>query len=374
MFPTRLDVKDFLGNYWQKQPQFFAQAFEQLPQIDKKYLFALAREENVFSRIILTPNEENQWQSFFGPFTKSDWQEFSNRKWTLLINQIENYHFAYLQLIEHFRFIPNWRIDDVMLSYSCTGGSVGPHQDNYDVFLIQAEGNKTWQIELQPNSELIDDLDVKILKTFSPTLTWHAQPGDMIYLPPGVGHYGVAEGEGATISIGFRMPRISDIIANFFQHYAEQIEDQWISDADLKLQQHCGEISQESLQKIFKVIQSITPSEQDCKSWFGEYITDSSIETFTETNTYQQFLDRWKSDTLLHNEGCHFAFINSGEQIEFYAAGEKIETDPGLENIVIFICDNRTIEYKDRYSDEEIRFLHQLYEKSYLQFISQIFN
>lgn len=374
--PFDLEVEKFLQQYWQKQPLFLPDAFSNIPHTNSHELIDLACNEQVFSRVVLTPEDLRSWQMEYGPFHMESIELFQKKKWTLLINGINHFIPHYAKLLDYFRFIPNWRIDDVMLSYSNLGSGVGPHVDNYDVFLLQAHGEKTWHLDLNPKKDLLENLHVKILKHFSNDITWHASPGDLIYLPPGIGHHGIADSNDCvTISIGFRMPRIKDLIGHYYQYHAELIQEQFLDDKDLSLQAHCGEITPSSITKIFDAIKNISPSEEICKNWFGEFITDADTEWLAEELSLDQFTEKLNTDALIRNEDCRFAFRKLGNGIHLYINGETFTVRAPLDALAILLCDERELILDPNTLDKAAKeFVFDLYQRAYLIFESQLSN
>ncbi|WP_293674967.1 cupin domain-containing protein, partial [Thiolapillus sp.] len=176
--PSSISVQDFLDHYWQKQPLLMRNAIQNYDfYLTPEELAGLACEEEVESRMVLRHGEQD-WELRHGPFDEETFTRLPE----------------VAQLLQAFQFIPSWRFDDIMVSYAVTGGSVGPHTDTYDVFLIQASGKRRWQIGNRAGSDaLLPDLPVRILEKFAPEETWTLEPGDVLYLPLGVAHWGVAE-------------------------------------------------------------------------------------------------------------------------------------------------------------------------------------
>ena len=158
----------------------------------------------------------NNWSLRHGPFTEQDFLNLPEQDWTLLVQAVDLWVPQVQQLQDRFEFLPRWRMDDVMVSFACPGGSVGPHFDQYDVFLLQVEGTRRWQIggHCDGNTPLKADCPMRVLECFSSRQEWLLEPGDMLYLPPGIAHWGVAESECLTYSIGFRSPSIADLLGD----------------------------------------------------------------------------------------------------------------------------------------------------------------
>ena len=203
----------FMRRHWQKKPLLIRAALadsthalpttqDTAPVVTRAQVFALAANEMVESRLIV--HRAAGWTMRQGPFKRSALPPLKQPRWTLLVQGLDLHLSAARELIERFRFVPDARLDDVMVSFASDGGGVGPHVDSYDVFLLQLEGKRRWRIGRVIDPALVPNVPLKILANFVPEQEWLLEPGDMLYLPPGWGHDGVAEGECLTASIGFR--------------------------------------------------------------------------------------------------------------------------------------------------------------------------
>lgn len=200
----------FMRRYWQKKPLLVRQAIPGfVPPVARAELFALASQEGVESRLVQQVNDV--WKVQHGPMARRALPPLQRPDWTLLVQGVDLHHDATHALMQQFRFIPDARLDDLMISYASNGGGVGPHFDSYDVFLLQAQGRRRWRIGQQKDQSLRDDVPMKILSHFEPEEEYVLEPGDMLYLPPGWAHDGVAEGECMTYSVGFRVPERTDL-------------------------------------------------------------------------------------------------------------------------------------------------------------------
>ncbi|AOK29326.1 MULTISPECIES: cupin domain-containing protein [Burkholderia] len=216
-----LTAAQFMRRYWQKKPLLIRQAVPGIaPPVSRDALFELASDYDVESRLVT--HFRNSWQLKHGPFEQGDLPPVKRREWTLLVQGLNLHDDRARALLERFRFIPDARVDDLMISYATDGGGVGPHFDSYDVFLLQVHGKRRWRIGAQRDLSLQEGLPLKILEHFEPTDEWVLEPGDMLYLPPHIAHDGVAIGECMTCSIGFRAPCAGELRAQFLYHLAER--------------------------------------------------------------------------------------------------------------------------------------------------------
>ena len=253
-----LTVDQFLNEYWQKKPLLIRNAFPDFKSpLSADELAGLACENEVESRIILEKDGPAPWTIEHGPFIENRFTSLPKTHWTLLVQGVDTWVPEVAELIEPFRFIPDWRIDDIMISYAPKHGSVGPHLDQYDVFLIQAQGHRHWQINTQAYSkdDCIAGISLSILKSFEAELEWTLAPGDMLYLPPNIAHYGVAQDDCMTYSVGFRAPARSEILSAFIDDLLPELsEAQRYEDKQLQMQDNPGEISAQTLHKIHNII------------------------------------------------------------------------------------------------------------------------
>ena len=273
--PTR-----FLREYWHKRPLLVRNAvpgFSGLLSPDA--MQQLACRDDVESRLI--QGSGTHWQLDQGPFMKSDFKRLPKTEWTLLVQSLNHMLPEADALLTQFDFIPHARLDDLMVSYAVPGGSVGPHFDSYDVFLLQGQGHRRWQISTQTDLTLLDDAPLKILRHFKPEEAWTLGPGDMLYLPPHVAHYGVAEDACTTYSIGFRAPTAEEMAHGFLMHLQDTLTlDGRYADPDLRLQSHPGEISKAMLAKIEAMIARIKWNKRDIAEFTGRYLSDPKPNVF----------------------------------------------------------------------------------------------
>jgi 50S ribosomal protein L16 3-hydroxylase len=205
-----LSVEAFVARYWQKQPICLRQALPDFAApLTPERLFALARDADVESRLVSV--QRGRWQVRHGPISGAALPSRRRAAWTLLVQGVDLHEPAVAALAARFRFLPAARFDDVMISYASARGGVGPHVDQYDVFLLQAQGRRRWRIARRFDQRLVEEAPLRVLAEFRHEEEWVLGPGDMLYLPPGVAHEGVALDECVTISIGFRVPAVQDV-------------------------------------------------------------------------------------------------------------------------------------------------------------------
>jgi 50S ribosomal protein L16 3-hydroxylase len=219
-----ITAEQFLNEYWQKKPLLVRNAMpEIMGLLEPEDVKELALEEDVSARLIRQKNKNpNEWHVKSSPLTKGDFQKLPNL-WTILVQAVDHYSFDIAELWKKFPFIPQWRRDDIMVSYAPKGGSVGKHFDFYDVFLVQGHGHRRWQLGqmCDESTEFVADQPLKLLSQMSVNFDEVLAPGDLLYVPPGLAHYGVAEDDCLTFSFGFRMPNLAEMTDRLSEQFAK---------------------------------------------------------------------------------------------------------------------------------------------------------
>jgi 50S ribosomal protein L16 3-hydroxylase len=216
-----IGVERFMREYWQRRPLLIRTAFPGFqPPVGRAALFELAARDDVESRLVVRSGR--RWSLRRGPIPRRSLPPLARRQWTLLVQGLDLVDDGAHELLARFRFVPDARLDDLMASFATDGGGIPAHVDNYDVFLLQAAGRRRWRISRQRDQRLDPGQPMKVLADFRPAREWLLGPGDMLYLPPGVAHEGVAEGECVTYSIGFRAPAWQELLDPWLAGFAER--------------------------------------------------------------------------------------------------------------------------------------------------------
>ena len=278
-----MPVEDFLRDYWQKKPLLIRQAFPGFePPLAPEDLAGLACEEGVLARMISLDRASGAWDVRTGPFQEEDFPGLPDHDWTLLVQDVDKWDADVRELLAQFRFLPRWRVDDIMISFAATGGSVGAHVDHYDVFLLQAQGERRWMIDASvalgkpaPDLAFQEDVAIKLLQRFAPTHEWVLSPGDMLYLPPLVPHHGVAENPCLTFSVGMRAPSSAELIADYLDTLvADADEAVRYHDEDLTAPQDPYEIDARAMERVVEALNALRMNDPDrLGDWFGRFIT-----------------------------------------------------------------------------------------------------
>lgn len=347
-----LTADDFLAHYWQKRPLLVRGAYpEFVSPLSPDELAGLACEPEVESRLVMERGGPTPWAVEHGPFAEARFGELPESHWTLLVQECNKYVPELADMLDDFRFIPNWRIDDIMVSYAPPHGTVGPHIDQYDVFLIQGLGTRRWQISSEPvtSDNLIPGLDLRIMREFRATDEWVLAPGDMLYLPPGVPHYGVALEDCMTFSVGFRAPSHAEIVTGFLDEMAGRLDNLRYGDPDLTVQEHPGEISAAARQRVRDIIRAACSDDAAIDSWLGRFVTESKSgqaaeapDTAIDANTLRARLR--DEGYLVRSEYARFSFIATQNGATLFVDGHAHELSDKLAFAAPLLCDRRHYE------------------------------
>lgn len=278
-----MTAAEFRSQYWGKAPLLVRGAFgeEALARISADELAGLAVEPDIVSRIVFNdpPESPSDWRVEFGPFEVSEFAQLPESNWTLLVQEVDRHVPGVSDLMTPFRFLPNWRFDDVMVSFAVAGGGVGAHVDRYDVFLLQGAGRRVWEIgeSVIHEPDLAAHDELQLLQDFEPAFVWEVEPGDLIYLPPGFAHSGVAVTESLAYSIGFRMPSVRNILVEYAEDYAGAIDrERLMRVASREPTDDPGLIDADTRDAVRSIIRAIAYDEAAIDDWFGRYISAGS--------------------------------------------------------------------------------------------------
>jgi 50S ribosomal protein L16 3-hydroxylase len=333
--PLGMAPEVFLRDYWQKRPLLIRNAFSDfVSPITPEDLAGLACEEGALSRIVMHETGASgmldQWLLRHGPFPEELFPSLPQQDWTLLVQDVDKWDADVAALLPAFAFLPRWRIDDVMVSFAAPGGSVGAHVDQYDVFLLQGLGRRRWQVDASPAPVLAfrPDTELKLLSHFEPTHDWVLEPGDMLYLPPGVPHHGVAEDACLTFSIGMRAPASSELLGDFVDELIAQSDDaQRYADPDLLPAADPDEIDAASMQRVLAALNALRMNDPErVGDWFGRFITQyrTAGEAVPPAELPPRIQIEWTMEhggRLLRHPWTRMAWRRSGRGARLYVGG-----------------------------------------------------
>ncbi|WP_339904594.1 cupin domain-containing protein [Pseudomonas guineae] len=339
-----LTAREFMRDYWQKKPLLVRQAIPGFESpISPDELAGLALEEEIESRLVIE-HGERPWELRRGPFAEDAFAELPERDWTLLVQAVDQFVPEVAELLEEFRFLPKWRIDDVMVSFAAPGGGVGPHFDNYDVFLLQGFGTRRWQVGQVCNSDspMLQHADLKILAEFVKTEEWVLEPGDMLYLPPLLAHCGTAEDDCMTYSVGFRAPSAAEVLTHFTDFLGQFLPDEErYSDADAQPTSDPTQIQRDALDRLKALLTEHMSDERLLMTWFGQFMTEprypeliAGIEIDEEA-----FLASLEDGAvMIRNPSARMAWSEVGDDLVLFASGQSRLFSASLRDLLKLVC------------------------------------
>jgi 50S ribosomal protein L16 3-hydroxylase len=297
-------------------------------------------EDGIEARIV--EDLDGQWLVHHGPFERQDYER--ENPWTLLVQAVDHFIPEVAELRKLVDFLPQWRVDDVMVSYAPDGGSVGPHFDNYDVFLLQGAGRRRWKIGQFCDSDtpLLPHDELRLLREFELQQEVVLGTGDMLYLPPGVAHWGVAEGECTTFSIGFRAPRITDMVSRFVDQLLEQLEpDEFYHDAMQVPVTRAGELRPRDLERAAAQLQGAL-DQASGNQWFGELVTEPRYEAYPDDDDLAEarLLLRDGPEFVSLSPASKLAWQQEADGIRVFANGESRWFPDTVLSCLVDLCEH----------------------------------
>ncbi|WP_448651850.1 ribosomal protein uL16 3-hydroxylase [Pseudomonas fluorescens] len=339
-----ITAREFLRDYWQKKPLLIRQAIPDFESpIDADELAGLALEEEVESRLVIE-HGERPWELRRGPFAEDAFSTLPEREWTLLVQAVDQFVPEVAELLEHFRFLPSWRIDDVMISFAAPGGSVGPHFDNYDVFLLQAQGKRNWKIGQMCNTEspLLQHADLRILAEFEQSEEWVLEPGDMLYLPPRLAHFGIAEDDCMTYSVGFRAPSAAEVLTHFTDFLSQYLTDEErYTDADAQPVSDPHQIQGDALDRLKSLLAEHMSDERMLLTWFGQFMTEPRYPELVagEELGEEDFVSSLEGGAILvRNPSARMAWSEVDDDVLLFASGQSRYLPGKLRELLKLVC------------------------------------
>jgi 50S ribosomal protein L16 3-hydroxylase len=278
--PAGLDVARFMQRHWQREPLLVRGAFDAFRDpLSPREVLALASCDGAVSRLVRRRGAT--WSLEHGPFPAARIARLPRRDWTILVQDTNHFSARADRLLRRFDFIPHARIDDVMVSYAVPGGGVGPHVDSYDVFLLQGHGRRRWQVSRQRDHAFVPGLPLRILERFRPEQEWVLEAGDMLYLPPGVAHHGVAESECLTWSIGFRAPSDEELGKDFldFLHDSMRLPGHY-GDRGAEAARHPGEVPPAIIVHVERTLKRIRWNGARVREFAGRMLSEPKAHVF----------------------------------------------------------------------------------------------
>ena len=362
-----LTAKQFLSQFWQRKPLLVRNAIGGFRgPVQAPELFALAERSDVESRIVR--RDHRKWKVSEGPFSRSELGRMPRSGWTILVQGLNLEVPAADRLLRLFRFVPHARVDDVMASYAAPGGGVGPHFDSYDVFLLQGEGRRRWRIARRYDPALEPGIPIRILRRFRAEKEWVLGPGDMLYLPPGWAHEGVAVGPCVTYSIGFRAPSRAEIAREFLGFLQDRVDfDGLYADRGATPPRHAGEIPREMVAHAVAAVESIRWRKRDVTCLLGAYLSEPKPHVVfprpRKALAPARLASRLRARGLRLDARSRMLFRDA----DFFLNGERIEASAREHALLARLADERSLPRGVRVSPRLAQKLHAWYLAGWLR-------
>lgn len=362
-----MTAQQFVRDYWQKRPLLIRGAFPGFGDLlTPDELAGLACEGDAQSRLVL--HARGKWKLEQGPFDEERFARLPERGWSLLVQGVNHFLPEANELLHQFDFIPRVRLDDLMVSLAPDGGGVGPHFDSYDVFLLQGHGRRLWRVSSQQDMTLVPGAPLRILQHFETDEEWVVEPGDLLYLPPRLAHWGIAIGDCMTWSIGFRAPSAQELATQFLIYMQDHLQiDGMYADSDLQLQRHPAQISGQTLRKVREMLQGVRWNSDDIARFLGTYLTEPkphivfdpprriALEKFRERLQRSGIALDLRSQMLFYGD---YVFMN----------GELVQESGDTLQCLTALADHRAIPAGLGLPERAVELLHQWHGAGYLQF------
>ncbi|OCG33143.1 50S ribosomal protein L16 arginine hydroxylase [Gilliamella sp. Choc4-2] len=362
-----IDWDNFLKNYWQKKPVILRNAFKHfIDPITPDELAGLAMEEEIESRIVT--NKNGKWDAKFGPFT--DFSRLGEDHWSLLVQAVDHWHEQAATLLEPFKCIPQWQFEDLMVSYATKGAGVGPHIDNYDVFIIQGKGCRRWQVgDRNPNYKQFNAHKALLhVEKYHPIIDEEIVAGDILYIPIGYPHNGISIGESLSYSVGFRTQTSQELLSGFADYIIDNLPNGiFYQDPDLKLPKDPYQIQPYELAKLQDQIIDLVKTPNLFNDWFGKHITlpmhELNIVSVDPPYEYDEFQSMLQTGAKL----CRVPSIRMFKIGESgYIHGEKINLPKPMIDI---LCETEILSYEQLQDKNVLNTMLKLVNKGYWYFI-----
>ncbi|OCH35090.1 cupin domain-containing protein [Aliivibrio fischeri] len=328
MYQLSFSLQEFLSEYWQKKPVIIKGGFENFQDpVTPEELAGLTLENDVDSRFI--SNANNEWKAEHGPLSEDLYETLGETNWSIIVQAANHWHEGAAELFKPFKQMPNWLFDDIMISYSVPHGGVGPHIDQYDVFIIQGQGKRHWRVgDIGEYQEEHRHSALKQITGFEPIIDQILEPGDILYIPPGFPHDGYALEPSMSYSAGFRSPKEQELISNFADFIIENEKgDVHYHNPELSTQSHGSEITTRSFEDLKAMMLSAMSDEQTLKQFMGEYLSNSRHHLNIIPDS-----EKWTAAELLNYLHSGQALIKVAGVRSFYHEVESCE-----ENMTLFI-------------------------------------
>lgn len=356
----------FLAEYWQRRPLLVRQALPGFGDwLDRDGLAALAQRDDAESRLVCF--RRGRCELEHGPFTPEQLSALPRRNWSLLVSGVNLLLDDGDRLLRRFDFLPRARLDDLMVSDAPPGGGIGPHFDSYDVFLIQGQGRRRWEISAQDDLTLVDGAPLRILQNFRVDDSWVLEPGDMLYLPPRLAHNGVALTDCMTWSVGFRAPKAGEIAGRFLDYLHDHLDLEGLyADPGMRQPAHAGEIPADLLDWTARTLRAVRWDKRDIGDFLGRYLSEPKPHVFFDPPqralSLAAFARRAARAGVVLDARSQLLFHGRA----FFINGECIEVAPAQARALRMLADQRTLPAEEL-AEDLLALLHDWYRHGYLK-------
>lgn len=375
MYQLTFSLEQFLTQFWQKKPTIIKGGFKDFQDpISPEELAGLTMEEEVDSRFV--SNLNNKWSAEHGPFDEVKFASLSESNWSFIVQAANHWHPDAAQLVTPFKAMPNWLFDDLMISYSVTGGGVGPHIDQYDVFIIQGQGKRHWRVGEKDQGQYVETCRANALRqieSFDAIIDDVLEPGDILYIPPGFPHDGHALESSMSYSIGFRSPKEQELISNFADYIlAHDIGDVHLHKPHLTTQNNFGEISASDLSSLTTMLTSSIHDTATVNDFMGCLLSQSrhQLNIIVPNSLFQS------NDIALHLQSGHYfekvsglrALYHEANTSVLYINGEVFYVTDEQQLLTSVLCNAETISIKSLDNEllpESVALIKELVNKGY---------
>jgi 50S ribosomal protein L16 3-hydroxylase len=335
-----VDYETFLARYWQREPLFIPAGLPGFqPPLSADELAGIALDPAADARLVRQQGED--FSQCRAPLEESDLQQPG--RWTLLVQEVDHFSDAAAELLGILPFLPRWRLNDVLMSYATDGGSAGPHFDRYDVFIVQGSGERLWRVgqRCDSDSRLRPGDELQILADFHTRDSFRMRCGDVLYLPPGVAHWGESIGESTSFSIGLRAPPLRDMLARWLDNRLETLDENLLfADPRREAAVHAGEITAHDLDRARQQLRALL--DFDDPRWFGETITESGDDPAAGDGD-----DGLPAALLELAPGQRLAWLRQDADLLVFAAGQSRSFDPSLRPLLEALCSGEQLRRED---------------------------
>ncbi|AXN30955.1 cupin domain-containing protein [Vibrio coralliilyticus] len=372
-YPPSFDMAEFLAQYWHKKPTVIKGGFNDfIDPISPDELAGLAMEEEVDSRYI--SNIEGKWSAQHGPFDDSLFENLPESHWQLVVQACNHWHLGAAELIEPFKQLPNWLFDDLMVCFSAPEGGVGPHIDQYDVFIIQGSGKRRWRVGDLDKGQYKESIQAGALRQiegFDAIIDEVLEPGDILYIPPGFPHEGNTLEPSMSYSMGFRSPKEQELLSNFADYVlANEKGDVHLHNPEMTAQHQYGEILNADLDKLTTMLRSALQSESDIREFMGGMLSQSRhqldiVEPEEPINTLEIYHHLESLGSLRKVSGLR-ALYHENESAHVYINGDAYPAES--QHLVHLLCSQESIEIEHidgKLSDSQMQLLTTLVNLGY---------